>query len=250
MGLIPENLFESELFGYRKGAFTGADRHKAGYFEHANRGTMFIDEIENIPIHIQGKLLSVIDERRIYPLGSTTPVDIDVRILAATNRDIRQCVAAKMFREDLFFRLGEFIITMPPLRERVDDIPFLAQKFILESSAELEKQIREITDDAVGLLMRHAWPGNVRELKNVVRKAVLTAGSGIIDSAVVEPLLSDNPVREGFGALSLRRSMRELERTKIREALAATGGNKKRAAEMLEMSYKNIHDKIKLYGLG
>ena len=249
MGLVPDTLFESELFGYRKGAFTGADRHKAGYFENANSGTIFIDEIENIPLHIQGKLLSVLDEKRIYPLGSTTPVSIDVRVVAATNKDIRQCVMSKSFREDLYYRLGEFVIKIPPLRERSEDIPFFVNKFILDAGTELNKQIREITGDALTLLVNHTWPGNVRELKNVVRKAVLMSAGDVIDKHVVGPLLTEFEVEEKTSSLSIKDAVRDVEKRKIKEALRRTNGNKTRSAELLCISYKNLLDKIKIYGL-
>ena len=249
MGLVPDTLFESELFGYRKGAFTGADRHKAGYFENANSGTIFIDEIENIPLHIQGKLLSVLDEKRIYPLGSTTPVSIDVRVVAATNRDIRQCVMSKSFREDLYYRLGEFVIKVPPLRERSEDIPFFVNKFILDAGTELNRQIREISGDALTLLVNHSWPGNVRELKNVVRKAVLMSVGDVIDKHVVGPLLTEFQVEEKTSSLSIKDAVRDVEKRKIKEALRRTNGNKTRSAELLCISYKNLLDKIKIYGL-
>ena len=249
MGLIPDTLFESELFGYRKGAFTGADRHKAGYFENANSGTIFIDEIENIPLHIQGKLLSVLDEKRIYPLGSTTPVSIDVRVVAATNKDIRQCVMSKSFREDLYYRLGEFVIKVPPLRERSEDIPFFVNKFILDAGTELNRQIREITGDALTMLVNHTWPGNVRELKNVVRKAVLMSAGDVIDKHVVGPLLTEFEVEEKTSSLSIKDAVRDVEKRKIKEALRRTNGNKTRSAELLCISYKNLLDKIKIYGL-
>lgn len=249
MGLIPDTLFESELFGYRRGAFTGAERNKTGYFENAHAGTIFVDEIENIPLHIQGKLLSAIDEKRIYPLGSTTPVDIDVRIVAATNKDIRQCVKGKEFREDLFYRIGEFIITVPPLRERAEDIPFFAHKFATDAGIELGKQVREISGDAVDLLMSYRWPGNIRELKNVMRKAVLMANTGTIDRCVIGPLLSDHTMDETAASFSLKDAVREVEKMKIKQALCRTDGNKTRATELLEISYKSLLEKIKLYGL-
>lgn len=249
MGLIPDTLFESELFGYRRGAFTGADRLKTGYFENANGGTIFIDEIENIPLHIQGKLLSVLDEKRIYPLGSTTPVPIDVRVVAATNKDIRRCVAAKSFREDLYYRMGEFVINIPPLRERAEDIPFFINKFILDACTELNRQIREISDGALDMLMCHAWPGNVRELKNVVKKAVLMAAGDIIDEHAVGPLLQEFEVEEKTASLSIKEAIRDVEKRKIKEALRRTNGNKSRSCELLQISYKNLLEKIRLYGL-
>jgi transcriptional regulator with PAS, ATPase and Fis domain len=250
MGLIPETLFESELFGYRRGAFTGAEKNKAGYFESANEGTMFIDEIENIPLHIQGKLLSAIDEKRIYPLGSTTPVDIDVRIVAATNRDIRQCVKQREFREDLFYRLGEFIITVPPLSQRVADIPFFARRFAKEAGTEMNKQIWDIPEDGMELLMNYQWPGNIRELKNMMRKAALISPDGFIEKKMIEKLLNDHLQEEdGPVSFTLKDAIREVEKTKIRQALQRAKGNKSRAGEMLQISYKSLLDKIKLYEL-
>jgi DNA-binding NtrC family response regulator len=249
MGLIPETLFESELFGYKRGAFTGAEKNKIGYFESANEGTMFIDEIENIPPHIQGKLLSAIDEKRIYPLGSTTPVDIDVRIVAATNRDIRQCVKKREFREDLFYRLGEFIITVPPLSQRVADIPFFARRFAKEAGIEMNKQIWDIPEDGMELLMNYQWPGNIRELKNMMRKAALISPDGFIEKTMIEKLLNDDLQEEGPVSFTLKDAIREVERVKIRQALQRAKGNKSRAGEMLQISYKSLLDKIKLYEL-
>ncbi len=251
MGLIPDSLFESELFGYRRGAFTGAEKNKIGYFESSNWGTIFLDEIENIPLHIQGKLLSALDERRVYPLGSTAPVDIDVRIIAATNKDIRQCVRKKEFREDLFYRLGEFIITVPPLCERVEDIPFFSRKFAKEAGMEMGRQIWDIPDEAVRQLMEYKWPGNIRELRNVMRKAALTTPDGFIDRHVVSRILKDQAQDSADGPVSysLKDAVREIERLKIGQALQRCGGNKTRAGEMLQISYKTLLEKIKLYEL-
>jgi len=251
MGLIPDALFESELFGYRKGAFTGADKNKVGYFENAHSGTVFVDEIENIPLHIQGKLLSALDEKRVYPLGSTTPVEIDVRILAATNKDIRWCVRKKEFREDLFYRLGEFIITVPPLRDRTEDIPQFAKKFAKDAGLEMGRQIWDIPDDAMGLLMEYSWPGNVRELKNFMRKVVLTTQDGFINARAIQGLLNVQTCEgeEKPPTYSLKDAVRELEKTKIMQALQRSGGNKTRAGEMLQISYKTLLEKIKLYEL-
>ncbi len=179
MGAIPETLVESELFGYEKGAFTGADRKKRGLFEMASEGTLLIDEVQNMSPQVQSKLLRVVEEKRIYPLGGTQAEEINARIIAATNTNIKQAVVSKKFREDLFFRLGEFMITIPPLRERTEDIPFLAQRFCNEAATDLKKQIREISGDAEKLLRQYQWPGNVRELKNVIRRAVLLAADSV-----------------------------------------------------------------------
>jgi DNA-binding NtrC family response regulator len=249
IGLIPDHLVESELFGYKKGAFTGADRDKAGYFETANRGTIFIDELENMSPHVQSKLLSFIEKKRIYPLGGTTPVALDVRVIAATNKDIKACVKAKEFREDLFYRLGEFIITLPPLRERTDDIPLFAQRFIFEAATELNKQIRGIADDAIALLGAHSWPGNLRELKNVMRRAALLTEGDVIDRECVASLIAeycaDKSSSSSFSPL--KEAVKELEKKIICEALEKTKGNITRAAKLLDISYKNLYDKIKEY---
>lgn len=250
IGLIPDLLVESELFGYKKGAFTGADKDKAGYLETADSGTIFIDELENMSPHVQAKLLSFIEKKKIYPVGGTTPFEIDLRVIAATNRDIRGCIARKEFREDLFFRLGEFIINLPPLRERKDDIAFFARKFILDASTELNKQIREMTDAALSLLTRYDWPGNLRELRNMMRKAVLLTGTGVISSECLEALIEDRCRDECVTVVPMKGAVRDLEKKMIKEALKVTGGNKTKAAELLEVSYKNLLDKIKEYDLG
>lgn len=247
IGLIPDQLVESELFGYRKGAFTGAERDKGGYFEAGHGGTIFLDELENMSSHVQAKLLSVIERKKVYPLGATAPVDIDVRIIAATNKDIRASVKKKEFREDLFYRLGEFIISLPPLRDRVEDIPFFCRKFVFEASRELGKQIREVTGGALADLVRHAWPGNLRELKNVMRRAVLAADGDVIDESCVGLLLQGRQDEDQARPVSLREAIKQLERRMISEAMIKTGGNKTKAAELLDMSYKSLFDKIKEY---
>jgi transcriptional regulator with PAS, ATPase and Fis domain len=176
-------------------------------------------------------------------------MNIDVRVVAATNRDIKECVTKKSFRKDLFYRIGEFVISIPPLRERADDIPFFVNKFMLDACTELNRQIREITIDALDLLMRHAWLGNVRELKNVIRKAVLMSTSDIIDRQAVTPLLLEDEAEKKNFSLSIKDAVREVERTNIREALRRTGGNKTKSLDLLQISYKNLLEKIKLYGL-
>ncbi|MFO0754041.1 MAG: sigma-54 dependent transcriptional regulator [Thermodesulfovibrionales bacterium] len=250
IGLIPDPLAESELFGYRKGAFTGADRNKFGYFESARGGTVFLDELENMSSYMQSKLLSAIEKKEVYPLGSTDLVNIDVRFIAATNKDLIGSVRKGLFREDLFYRLGEFIITLPPLRERREDIPFFTQKFFLEACDELQKQMRGISEGALDLLMQHPWYGNIRELKNVIRRAVLLATTDTIKPMHLDLAAGCRPEEDAFPApLSLKDSVKELERTRIQETLVRTAGNKTKAAEILKISYKNISDKIKEYGL-
>jgi DNA-binding NtrC family response regulator len=247
IGLIPDSLIESELFGYKKGAFTGAAGGKTGFFEAADGGTIFIDEVENMSPVTQSKLLTVIERKEIYPIGSTSPVGIDIRIIAATNSDIRTSTVKKEFREDLFYRLAEFMITIPPLRERAEDIPFFAQKFLLEACGDMKKQIRGLDDDALALLAGYAWPGNLRELKNVMKRAVLFSGTDMIGRDVLEPLITatDNPSESTF--MCLKDEIRELEKRKIAEAMLKTEGIKTKAAELLQISYKSFCEKLKDY---
>jgi DNA-binding NtrC family response regulator len=253
VGVISENLIESELFGHEKGSFTGADRKKTGFFEIANKGTLFVDELENMPLQLQSKLLRAVEEKRIYPVGSTKPVDIDVRIIAATNADIKQSVRDKMFREDLFFRLSEFIITVPRLKDRAEDIPFLAKKFFTKAAIDLNKQIREIDSRAMQLLQNYSWPGNIRELKNVIRRAVLLSDDGIIKSENIEFLIGETNATDHLLLLPLKeitaRVTRDAEKQAIKQALALTKGNKTKAASLLEIDYKTLLTKIKEYDL-
>ncbi len=254
IGAIPETLVESELFGYEKGAFTGAAKRKKGLFESAHGGTIFIDELENMSTYVQSKLLHVVEEKRIYPLGATRPVEVDVRIIAATNEDIKRNVKEKRLREDLFFRLSEFIITLPPLRERIEDIPFLAQRFLMEAGEELNKQVRGISKEAMDRLMKYPWPGNVRELRNIVRKAVLLADGEVIRPESIEFLFGDSqddvidsplmPLKE-LSTIAAKKA----EKRAIKKALEMTKGNKSRAAAILQIDYKTLLTKIKEFGL-
>ena len=254
ISVIPETLVESELFGYEKGAFTGADKKRPGFFEIADGGTILIDEMENMSPYVQSKLLSVAEDKRIYPLGSSRPVDVDVRIIAATNTDIRKNVIEKKFREDLFYRLGEFIITLPALRERVQDIPFLAQKFLSEAGEELNKNMREISDEALNLLLRDPWRGNVRELKNVIRRAVLLSEDSIIRPEHLEFLLQEKANSEGTSPMLPLKEIsamasRAVEAKAIKQALMLTKGNKTKAALTLQIDYKTLLTKIKEYNI-
>ncbi|MEW5746429.1 MAG: sigma-54 dependent transcriptional regulator [Nitrospirota bacterium] len=261
MGSIPETLVESELFGYEKGAFTGAEKKKKGFFELAQGGTLLIDELQNMSAYVQSKLLRAVEEKRIYPLGSTQPVAIDVRIISATNTDIRQAVKDRTFREDLFYRLSEFMITIPPLRERGDDIPFLAQKFFSEAVEELSKQVREIDDGAAALLKQYAWPGNIRELKNVMRRAVLIADDSAVKPEHIEFLIKSAEGAAEAASPSMAAtqpapetdpppaSLQDAEKNAIKRALESTGGNKTKAAAILQIDYKTLLRKIKTYGI-
>jgi two-component system nitrogen regulation response regulator GlnG len=258
-GAIPETLVESELFGYEKGAFTGAHRKKDGQFQFASGGTLFLDEIGNLPLAVQAKLLRAIEERQVTPLGSNRAVPVDVRIIAASNIALEEEVRTGRFRADLYYRLSEFAITLPPLRERQEDIAFLAQRFLAEVSMELRHPVRTISDEALALLLGHSWPGNVRELKNVIRKAALLAEDVITPehlpalSVAVIPPRRPGP-REPVGEdLSLREvaemAAAEAERQAIRQALEATRGNKSQAARLLRTDYTTLHAKMKRYGI-
>ncbi|MDH4231611.1 MAG: sigma-54 dependent transcriptional regulator [Nitrospirota bacterium] len=247
IGLIPDSLVESELFGYKKGAFTSAAGSKAGFFEAANSGSIFIDEIENMSQITQSKLLTVIERKQVYPIGSVSPVTVDIRVIAATNKDVRQSVAKKEFREDLFYRLGEFIITIPPLRERPEDVSFFAQKFLLEACAEMKKQVRGIGEDAIASLTAYSWPGNLRELKNVIRRAVLFSSHDTLEKDFLESLINETYSTPDTTFTSLKNEIRDLEKKRITEAIAKTGGNKTKAAELLQISYKSFCEKLKEY---
>lgn len=252
MGALPETLVESELFGYEKGAFTGADKRKKGFFEIAEGGTLLIDELQNMSPYVQGKLLRAVEEKRIYPLGSIRSVEVNVRIIAASNSDLHQAVREKRFREDLFFRLSEFVISLPPLRERVEDIFFLAQKFLVEACKELNKPGCCLSDNALRVLREHSWPGNVRELKNVIRRAVLLSGSAVINIEDIG-LLIEEKEKSVFLPLPLKElsamAVRNVERQAIRRALEITGGNKTKAASMLQVDYKTLLTKIRDYNI-
>ncbi len=253
---IPRELLESELFGYERGAFTGADARKLGKLELANNGTVFLDEIGDMDLALQAKLLRVLQEQVIDRVGGGKPIKIDVRVVAATNKDLVKAVAAKVFRDDLFYRLNVFPITISPLRERRDDIPALSQNFLNKYTAEVRKGPLVISDDAMDILMKSPWKGNVRELENVIERAVIYADGGIIRSqdlginesniidALAEHVPMDGPLHQVAEAAT-----RIAESRRIRQVLKQTGGNKSRAAEVLQVSYKTLLTKIKDYQL-
>lgn len=250
IGAIPENLTESELFGYEKGAFTGAERKKKGFFEIANNGTILIDELQNASPYVQSKLLRIAEEKRLYPLGSTNHVELDIRIISASNADILQAVKDQKIREDLFFRLGEFIINLPPLRERPEDIPFLALRFFREATEELNKNMREIPDETMGFLLRYSWPGNVRELKNVIRRAVLLTQEDVIRPRHINlDLFSHKAQKDNFPSLLLQEVTMDAERRAIRQALNLTEGNRTKAAHILQVSHRSLLRKMKEYSI-
>ncbi|HKN19361.1 MAG TPA: sigma 54-interacting transcriptional regulator, partial [Dissulfurispiraceae bacterium] len=250
ISVIPESLVESELFGHQKGSFTGADSQKKGYFEAASGGTLFIDELQNMTPYVQTKFLSAVEDRKIFPLGSTRPVDINVRIIASSNKDLKKSIRNKELREDLFYRLGEFIITMPPLREHVEDIPFLVRKFLIDATTETGKQIKEIDEAAMASLYGYQWPGNIRELKNMIRRAVLLSENGVIKQRDVSFLLREGEKRsENPELFPLKEAVIAVEKKAIKEALHISSGNKSKAAVMLQIDYKTLLTKIKDYNI-
>jgi DNA-binding NtrC family response regulator len=259
---IPEALLESELFGYEKGAFTGAQARKPGRFELAHRGTLFLDEIGEMPLNLQAKVLRALEERSFERVGGSTTLHVDVRIVAATNRDLRAAVQDRRFREDLFFRLSVFPLTIPALRERASDIPQLARHFIERFARDLNKRPQHLTSAAEEALCAHPWPGNVRELQNCIERAVILAeddsihpyhlqlGSstaGSVDAPRADPW-SDVDLSGTLAAAS-RRVLAEVERRKIQEALDASEWDHTRAAGLLEIPPRMLLAKIKDYQL-
>jgi two-component system response regulator AtoC len=250
-GAIPENLLESELFGHSKGAFTGADRARRGLFVEATGGTLFLDEIGELPAPLQVKLLRALQEEEIRPLGASKPQQVDVRVVAATSRDLEADVESGRFREDLFYRLNVVRIEVPPLRERREDIPLLVDHFLIRFRDLLGKPVRGIAEDALERLTLYPWPGNARELENVIERAVILAdaervGLRELPDGIRTPKPGD-PAAEGD--LSLRRARRALEVQLIERALRATNGNRTHAARRLEISHRALLYKIKEYGI-
>jgi len=259
-GAIPETLFESELFGHEKGAFTGADRRRQGKFEAAAGGTLFLDEIGNMPLISQAKLLRALQERSVCRVGTTTPVKMECRVLVAANENLEIAAARGTFRKDLFFRLSEFVIPIPPLRERRQDILFLAKRFLNLTNQELGKSVQGLSERAVERLLEFDWPGNVRQLRSTIRRAVLLADLAIEEEHLglraQDPLFSfagAEPLSLCEGAVSLKqqvhRAASTVERAAILLALREAGGNKAQAARLLQIDYKTIHSKLKVYRL-
>ncbi|OLB62411.1 MAG: hypothetical protein AUI11_05730 [Acidobacteria bacterium 13_2_20CM_2_66_4] len=261
---IPETLLETELFGHEKGAFTGASARKPGKFELAHRGTLFLDEIGDLPLPLQAKILRALEEKRFERVGGTVPLQVDVRVVAATNRNLKAAVAARQYREDLYFRLSVFPITIPPLRERLDDITTLARYFIDRFCRDLNKKALILSPAAEQELCAYGWPGNVRELQNCIeRAAILTEGETIhprhlnLSFRDAAPPAADDEDRSPWSKIDLsgslaevtRRTLAEVERRKIELALKEGSGNRGRAAELLQVSYKTFLVKLKDYGL-
>jgi len=258
---IPETLLETELFGHEKGAFTGAVSRKPGKFEMAHRGTLFLDEIGDLPLPLQAKILRALEERRFERVGGTALVTVDVRLVAATNRGLRAAIAARRFREDLFFRLSVFPITVPPLRDRGNDIPLLARYFVDRFCRDLKKKPLTLGPAALEALQAYRWPGNVRELQNCIERAVILAdGDSILPRHLNLSFINASPVEEppnpwaqvdltGTLADVTKRAVGEVERLKIREVMREADGNRGRAAEVLQISYKNLLVKLKEHAI-
>jgi DNA-binding NtrC family response regulator len=255
---IPENLLEAELFGYERGAFTGAQQRKIGKFEMAQRGTIFLDEIGEMPLALQAKMLRVIETKRFERLGGNASILVDVRIVAATNRMLRQAVASRQFREDLYFRLSVFPVTIPPLRERKEDIPMLAHHFVERVARDVGKKVT-LSPEALLMLVEHSWPGNVRELQNAIERAVILA-----DGDTLLPRHLSLASQQGFnpptdpwdqldwtGSLAdvTARFATESEKRKIALAMQQANNDKGRAADILAINFKTLTAKLKQYGL-
>lgn len=252
-GGIPENLLESEFFGYRKGAFTGADKDKKGLFEEADKGTIFLDEIGELPLSLQVKILRVLQENEIRMIGDTKVKKIDVRVIAATSRNLNDEVKAGVFREDLFYRLNVLPVRLPPLRERTEDIALLSQYFIDRFNIKLGKDIKGISPAAISILLKHNWPGNVRELENVIERAVILSEKMIL---LPENLPAELGAKTGtsrmddfFKGFSIKAARKVMEKRLITRALEATGNNRTKAAQLLEISHPSLLSKIKAYNI-
>ncbi|MHC5005618.1 MAG: sigma-54 interaction domain-containing protein, partial [Planctomycetota bacterium] len=240
-GAIPDSLIESELFGHRKGSFTGAIRDKTGFFEAASSGTIFLDEISTLPRSVQSTLLRVLEERVVVPVGDTKPRPIDVRVIAASNQDLDQMVRNGEFREDLLFRLNVVKLSLPPLRHRKGDIPLLVHHFLERYTGEMSKQVHGITNGAMRALLNHEWPGNVRELQNVIERAVIFAeGRQIsVDDLPFETDFSDDEVGD-----DLKESLRQFERQHIISSLRRYGYDKAETAKRLGIGISSLYRKL------
>lgn len=250
-GGIPETLLESELFGYVRGAFTGADRNKTGLFQEANGGTIFLDEIGELPLPLQVKLLRVLQENEIRSVGDAKVRRVDVRVIAATARNLEDAVAKGAFRKDLFYRLNVLRIHIPPLREWREDIPLLVRHFINLFDGKFDAGIRGVAPEAMSLLNRHLWPGNVRELENVIERAMVLADEPILQVENLPPnfgsVAEDGHAAEIYEGYSLKEAQKVLEKKLITRALKATGGNRTRAGKLLEISHPSLLSKMKTY---
>ena len=257
-GAIPEQLLESELFGYVKGAFTDATKNKPGLVEEANGGTLFLDEVGDLPLMLQVKLLRFLQEEEFRRVGDTKGMQVDVRVIAATARDLATMVEENTFREDLFYRLNVLQIRIPPLRERKDDIALLADHFVEKYRKRLKRDIKGISADARRVLLAYDWPGNVRELENAIEQAMVLSDTDVLGpDSFPEKIISARPARAAAAvidlldpnSLSIKKATRTIEEYLIKKALEATKGNRTRAAELLELSHRALLYKIKEFGI-
>jgi two-component system response regulator AtoC len=252
-GGIPESLLESELFGYKKGAFTGADRNKKGLFQEAEGGTIFLDEIGELPLSLQVKLLRVLQENEVRPVGDSKSLQIDVRVIAATSKNLEEEVRKGSFREDLYYRLNVMTVKIPPLCERTEDIPILCKHFIGRFNEILDKDISGLAPDAMARMLEYHWPGNARQLENVIERAMVIADDSLLlpEHFAAELIQKDRhtPQDTVFEGLSLKDAQKVVEKKLITQALDETGGNRTRAARLLEISHPSLLTKIKAYGI-
>ncbi len=254
-GSIPRDLLESELFGALKGAFTGADRNRSGLFEEADGGTLFLDEIGELPLDMQVKLLRVLQEKEIRPVGGSRSRRVDVRIVAATSRDLEEMVRQGGFRQDLFYRLNVVRIQLPPLRERGEDIPLLVNHFLAEMNRTCQQQVNRISRKGLKMLHRYQWPGNVRELENVLQHCAVMAEGDCIEAGDLPDRVRQEKEQDLLGTalapevLSLKQARKLLERQLIEKALSRSNGNKSKAALLLEISYPSLLARIKEFDL-
>jgi two-component system response regulator PilR (NtrC family) len=256
-GAIPESLIESELFGHMKGAFTDAIATKKGLFEVADEGTIFLDEISELPLLMQVKLLRVLQDKEFKRVGGTEDIRVDVRIISATNKDLEEAVKEKRFREDLFYRLNVIQIKLPPLRDRKEDIQILANHFLKKYSEELSKSILRISPDAHQILLNYDYPGNVRELQNIIERAVALESSQELTLNNLSSYLNDQPfpkkgpidIEIPSEGIDLEKMVEDLERTLLLKALDRTKGIKKKAAELLHINFRSMRYRLEKYGL-
>jgi two-component system response regulator AtoC len=250
-GGIPETLLESELFGYKKGAFTGADCNKTGLFKESEGGTIFLDEIGELPLPLQVKLLRVLQDSEIRPIGESKSMKIDVRVVAATAKNLEEEVRKGRFREDLYYRLNVLTIKLPPLNQRPEDIPLLCKHFINRFNKILDKEVKGVAPDAMSQLLNYHWPGNVRELENALQRAMVIAEDSLLssDHLSLAPMrdVNENRLDTVFEGLSLKNAQKVVEKDLITRALEKTGGNRTQAAKLLEISHPSLLSKMKTY---
>jgi len=258
---LPAELLESELFGYERGAFTGASERRAGRFEQAQHGTILLDEVSELPLPLQAKLLRVLQEREVDRIGGQRPIPVDVRVVATSNRDLGEMVRRGLFRSDLYYRLNVFPITLPPLRSRREDLPALASQLLTELAAELGRSAPRIDEAALGPLLTHPFPGNVRELRNVLERALVRCRGAVLSAqdlaldgmdspsalSVATPEVERSRRAATFGASGLPIDLSELEKLAIAEALRRVGGNRTHAARLLGIGLRTLRNKLRLY---